>query len=108
MDMEKLDKEVLKEQEIKAKLNLMSDIENIVKDAESSCKYTGDSNNKRLKGIDDNRRLEKRVNREKEYFELNMNIEEVKRRDDGFKDKVLDELELLKQKQKKGLSNINE
>lgn len=108
MEMEKLDKEVLKEQDIKAKLNLMSDIENIVKDAKSSCEYTGDSNNKRLKGIDDNRRIEKRVNREKEYFELDMNIEEVKRRDDGFKDKVLDELELLKQKQKRGLSNIDE
>lgn len=108
MEMEKLDKEVLKEQEIKAKLNLMRDIENIVKYAKSSCEYIGDTNNKRLKGIDDNRRLEKRVNREKEYFELDMNIEEVKRRDDGFKDKVLDELELLKKIQKRGLSNINE
>lgn len=108
MEMEKLDKEVLKEQEIKAKLNLMSDIENIVKYAKSSCEYIGDTNNKRLKGIDDNRRLEKRVNREKEYFELDMNIEEVRTRDDGFKDKVLDELELLKKIQKRGLSNINE
>ena len=32
-----------------------------------------------------------------------MNIEEVKRRDDGFKDKVLDELELLKKIQKTGV-----
>jgi len=108
MEMEKLDKDILKDQEIKAKLNLMSDIESIVKEAKNSYQYTGNSNNKRLKGIDDNRRLEKKVNREKEYFELDMNIEEVKTGDDAIKGRGLDELELLKKIQKRGLSNINE
>ena len=51
MEMEKLDKEVLKEQEIKAKLNLMRDIENIVKYAKSSCEYIGDSIIKNSRGL---------------------------------------------------------
>jgi hypothetical protein len=59
--------------ELQAKVDLISDIESIVKEAEKTFKNEEDiskSKASKLKGIRDNREAEKMINRETERFEL--------------------------------------
>lgn len=59
--------------ELQAKVDLICDIESIVKDAEKTFKNEEDiseSKTSKLRGIRDNREMEKRINREYEKFEL--------------------------------------
>ncbi|NLK44638.1 MAG: hypothetical protein GX300_09625, partial [Tissierellia bacterium] len=59
--------------ELQAKIDLISDIEAIVKEAEQQVindKEIGISNASRLKGIGQNRSREKMINRKSEYIEL--------------------------------------
>lgn len=100
---EKLDINLLKEEELNAKVNLIEDIERIVDNAKNDYTYADESKSKRLRGIDDNRRIEKHINRVEEAFEVG---EEIVIKDKGssvdeesFNNKVLEELALLKKKQ---------
>ncbi|MBQ3423348.1 MAG: hypothetical protein IJH34_17210 [Romboutsia sp.] len=86
-----------------AKVNLIEDIERIVDNAKNDYTYADESKSKRLRGIDDNRRIEKHINRVEEAFEVG---EEIVIKDKGssvdgesFNNKVLEELALLKKKQ---------
>lgn len=113
MEMEKLDNELLKQNELQAKLTLMQDIESIVKESKDNYKHTSVSNRKRLIGIDENRKFEKELNRKKDFFELNMDDDKFDEaininEDVEFNNHVTDELELLKKKQKRGFAKINE
>jgi hypothetical protein len=107
---EKLDTNLMKEQELQSKVNLMDDIEKIVDNAKQEYNYTSESNTKRLKGIDENRKIEKQINRGNEYFELGEDIEitrENKVEEDNFNDNVMNELLLLKKRQRERRENSN-
>jgi hypothetical protein len=113
---EKLDKAVLGEEDLQAKVNLIDDIEKIVDKAkaESGKVKSNESNNKRLKGIRENRSMEKEINRTTEAFELGIEevqekeIEEEIKLQDKFNDNVRNELMMIRKKQKEGLNNIHE
>ncbi|MFT8347314.1 Mu transposase C-terminal domain-containing protein [Clostridium saccharoperbutylacetonicum] len=73
MEYESLNKNKSKEKEIQEKVDLLSDIESIVKDAEhmtNTVQNKTDSKASRLRDIRKNRRNEKMLNREKEAFVL--------------------------------------
>lgn len=70
---ERMQYEENQDEELQAKVDLISDIEAIVKDAEEQsieAKEIGISNTSRLKGIGENRNKEKMMNRKYEYIEL--------------------------------------
>ncbi len=114
LESEKLKLSVLSEDDLQAKVNLMEDIEKVVKTAqkESNKIKISESNNRRLKGINENRRVEKELNRLEEAFELG--IEETEDTDnatfkqDKFNDHVRDELMRLRKKQKEALKGTYE
>ncbi len=107
---EKLDVNLMKESELQAKVNLMDDIERVVDAAKQDYQYTSQSNTERLKGIDENRKIEKQINRGNEYFEIGETAE-VARKDNieehDFNDHVMNELSLLKQRQKERRQQSN-
>ena len=107
---EKLDVNLMKESELQAKVNLMDDIERIVDIAKQDYQYTSESNTERLRGIDENRNIEKQLNRENEYFEIGEDIKIAKKdkiEDHNFNDHVMNELSLLKQRQKERREKSN-
>ncbi len=107
---EKLDVNLMKESELQAKVNLMDDIERIVDIAKQDYQYTSESNTERLRGIDENRNIEKQLNRENEYFEIGEDIKIAKKdkiEDHDFNDHVMNELSLLKQRQKERREQSN-
>ena len=70
---EKMQHEGNQDKELQAKVDLISDIEAIVKEAEQQTmedKEIGRSKASRLKGIGENRNKEKMINRKSEYIEL--------------------------------------
>lgn len=70
---EKMKYEGNQDRELQAKIDLISDIEATVKEAEKKAIYSkeiGISNTSRLKGIGQNRIKEKMINRKSEYIEL--------------------------------------
>ncbi|EHJ02376.1 HMG-I and HMG-Y, DNA-binding [Clostridium sp. DL-VIII] len=107
---EKLDVNLMKESELQAKVNLMDDIERIVDSAKQDYQYTNESNTERLKGIDENRKIEKQINRGNEYFEIGEEGE-IARKDNieeyDFNSNVMNELSLLKQRQRERRENLN-
>ena len=125
---EKRQKQVAKDNTLQAKVNLMSDIESIFKNAEkktnNETNNTATSKTKKLKNIKDNRALEKQLNREKEAFVLgeendydsiNTQIFDfVKAQekivipnidDSEDEDNVVDNISLLRKKQKEALKD---
>ena len=78
-ELEKLEKESIKYDKLREKVNLISEIESIVENANSSynaVRPVNDSKRKRLNEIRDNRKDEKNRNREENAFELE--VEEKK------------------------------
>lgn len=107
---EKLDVNLMKESELQAKVNLMDDIERIVDIAKQDYQYTSESNTERLRGIDENRNIEKQLNRENEYFEIGEDIKIAKKdkiENHDFNEHVMNELSLLKQRQKERREQSN-
>lgn len=81
LNIEKLQNEKLKDVDSQAKIKLITEIENIVKQAnnnDSSAINDGISDKKRIENIRENRRIEKRENREKEKFILSKEDKQVK------------------------------
>lgn len=108
LEREKLDIDLMRENELQEKVNLMESIEKIVKESKESYTYTNESNTQRLKGISDNRKFEKELNRKEESFELGIKEDEVtkvedKNNKDDFNEYVINELSLLKKKQREAL-----
>lgn len=105
------------DKELQAKVDLIAEIENIAKEADKSFKEekSDESDSKRKKGIRNNRRIEKMLNREKEAFELD-------KKETGNKAEVIsfnrteqkeqfdenDAIDLLIRKQKEALKKIHE
>lgn len=100
--------------ELQAKVDLISDIESIVKEAEKTFKNEEDiskSKASKLKGIRDNREVEKMINRETERFEIGVtemkgaaeviHINSVKKVEEEILD---DEMAILRRKQKEKLN----
>lgn len=107
------------EKETQSKVDLMSDIEAIVKSAEKKTKNVqvpGESKTSKLKGIRDNRKVEKERNRETESFELDkvdlddaskiisLETKKENNNDIGDNEDVVDEIELLRRIQKEKLN----
>ncbi|MBO1513551.1 Mu transposase C-terminal domain-containing protein [Metabacillus bambusae] len=70
---EKLQKKQKEDEQLQSKIDLVSEIENIVREAEKMTKEQQDeteSKTQKLKGIRKNRQIEKMINRESEAFEL--------------------------------------
>lgn len=73
LEYEKLQLQKSSDKEMQSKVDLISEIESIVKIAKKDANATilnNESNSKRIKGIRNNRGLEKTINRSKEAFEL--------------------------------------
>ena len=115
--------QISKDNTLQAKVNLMSDIEAIFKNAEKKTNKEVNSTiskTKKLKNIKENRAIEKQLNREKESFSL---PEEIKKEPvntqiydfvkaqqnssviDDEDDDVVDNISLLRKKQKEALKN---
>lgn len=94
LNIEKLQNEKLRDSDSQAKIKLISEIENIVKQAnnsDSSAMNNGISDKKRIENIRENRRIEKRENREKEKFILSKEDEQVKENSiDEIKNETVD------------------
>ena len=107
---EKLDVNLMKESELQAKVTLIDDIERIVDAAKQDYQYTNESNTERLRGIDENRKIEKQINRGNEYFEIGEEVG-IDRKDNmeekNFNSNVMNELSLLKQRQKERRQQSN-
>jgi len=117
LEEEKLQIKMAEDKELQAKVDLIAEIESIAKEAEKSFKEekSDESDSKRKRGIRNNRRLEKMINREKEAFELD-------KKDTGNKAEVIsfnrteqkeqfdenDAIDLLLRKQKEALKKIHE
>lgn len=108
LEREKLDIDLMRENELQEKVNLMENIEKIVKESKENYVYITESNNQKLKGISDNRKFEKELNRQDESFDLGIKENEVikvedKNNKDDFNECVINELALLKKKQREAL-----
>lgn len=111
---EKLQKQQKEDEHLQSKMDLVSEIESIVQQAEKLTKEHQDgkeSKSRKLKGIRKNRQIEKLLNRENEAFELNkdmmtekgqvISIVNVNRQTSEEEvDEYMGELALLKKKQK--------
>lgn len=74
---EKLQKKQKEDEQLQSKIDLISEIENIVQEAEKMTKEQQDgteSKTQKLKGIRKNRQIEKMINREGEAFELDKKV----------------------------------
>lgn len=102
--------------ELQSKVQLISEIEHIVKEAEKDLKMEtiqGDSNSKRLKDIKKNRKVEKMTLRNEQAFELNkepLNDGQIIpfSGNEPQEDNENKDIELLKRRQKERLKNDNE
>lgn len=108
LEKEKMELRQNEEEELQSKVDLMSEIEEIVKDAKRNREedlVLIESKAKRIKGIKYNRKNEKILNREKEAFELDKRDGEEGKvisitKPEGENFDLPDDLELLKRKQK--------
>ena len=114
--LEQMDKESYKREELQGKINLIEDINAIVDEAKKSFKQEQDkskSNKNRIKGIRANREVEKTLYREKEAFELDINVkDEVGKivyinKDDDFEEDEINKLNLIRKRQKEKLESGN-
>ncbi|MGL4731549.1 MAG: transposase [Clostridium sp.] len=112
LEYEKLQLQKVSDKEMQSKVDLISEIENIVKGAEKASKAStviNESNSKKIKGIRKNRGFEKTINRENEAFELDKDKREEKSEVIEIKKyKEIEEIEeddfgLLLKKQKEAL-----
>lgn len=114
IEYEKLNMKNESSNELQAKVDLISDIESIVKEAEKTFENEEDiskSKVSKLKGIRDNREAEKMINREAESFELGatevkgaaevIHISSVKKVEEETLD---DEMAILRRKQREKLN----
>lgn len=117
LEYEKLQEKKNEELELQSKVELIAEIEHIVKEAKKEAnkeKSSIDSNNKRMKRIKMNRKIEKLMNREHEAFELDKDEEiaesELIHLNADIQEKKEDnnELDLLRRKQKEALKKIYE
>lgn len=102
LNIEKLQKEKIKDDDAQAKIQLITEIEDIVKQAGNECNMAVDdgiSNKKKIESIRENRRIEKRENREKEKFILSKEDENVK--ENRINEIENDSVDLLFKKQRK-------
>lgn len=98
LEYEKLKLQKSSDKEIQSKIDLISEIESIVKNAEKASKalnLSNESKSKKIKGIRKNRGFEKTINRENEAFELD-------------KDKGKDKSEVIEMKNYKEIEEIEE
>lgn len=108
IEKEKIELRQKEEEELQSKVDLMSEIEEIVKEAKRNMEESSvatQSKTKRIKGIKNNRKVEKILNREDEAFELDKHEKEEgkvisinKPEDEVFG--LPNDLELLRKKQK--------
>ena len=114
---EKLRIKIAEDKELQAKVDLITEIESIAKEAEKSFKEekSNESDSKRKKGIRNNRKLEKMLNREKEAFELdkketgsNAEVIPFSRVEQEEEVDENDTISLLIRKQKEALKKIHE
>ncbi len=117
LEEEKLQIKIAEDKELQAKVDLITEIESIAKEAEKSFKEekSNESDSKRKKGIRNNRRLEKMLNREKEAFELdkketgsNAEVIPFSRAEQEEEVDENDTISLLIRKQKEALKKIHE
>lgn len=114
LEMEKIQKIQNKEAVTQAKSQLINDIENIVKQAESDYKKEPEileSDRQRVKNIRENRRLEKAANRKKEVFSLDVQHDKEENEvplsiHSDESDAVADSVDILFRKQKEGMKKI--
>ena len=115
LEYEKLQQKKYSDKKIQSKVDLISEIENIVEQAKQQTaeeQTKGSSNRSRLKNIRQNRKVEKMINREKEAFELDKSDNDEKAEVISFnrsesKEKNEDSiLNLLQRKQKEALEKI--
>ncbi len=113
LEMERLEQTKNRDTVAQAKTQLISQVENIVKQAEDDyIKETAgtESGRQRVKNIRQNRKLEKEISRKNEAFELNRQERPVDFRDDIYKETERQEdygFKLLLRKQKEGLYGRN-
>ncbi|MFT4413350.1 Mu transposase C-terminal domain-containing protein [Fredinandcohnia humi] len=111
---EKLQKKQKEDEQLQSKIDLISEIENIVQEAEKMTKEQQDgaeSKTQKLKGIRKNRQIEKIINRESEAFELDkmdakekgqvVSFNKISRQEpEEEQDEFENEIALLRRKQK--------
>lgn len=111
---EKLQKKKKEDEQLQSKIDLISEIENIVREAEKMTKGQQDeteSKTQKLKGIRKNRQIEKMINREDEAFELDKKVISEKgqvvsfnriinQEDEQEQEELENEIALLRKKQK--------
>jgi hypothetical protein len=110
LEAERLKEKVNNQDVMQSKIELMAEIESIVKEAETSgVNSNNESNRSRIKGIRKNRQIEKMINRTREGFELGKNNnDEIGEVITLNKDRITDNIEenkidLLRKKQKERL-----
>lgn len=108
IEKEKMELKEKEEEELQSKVDLMSEIEEIVKDAKRNTQedsVSTESKAKRIKGIKNNRKIERTLNKGNEAFELDKHESEEGKvisinKPEGENFDLPDDLELLKRKQK--------
>ncbi|WP_342545401.1 Mu transposase C-terminal domain-containing protein [Lysinibacillus sp. FSL K6-4013] len=119
---EKLQKKQKEDEQLQSKIDLISEIENIVQEAEKMTKEQQDgteSKTQKLKGIRKNRQIEKMINRGNEAFELDKKVTSEKGQVLSFnrvnsqepeeeQDELDNEIFLLRKKQKERAYGKNE
>ncbi|AOY74998.1 Mu transposase C-terminal domain-containing protein [Clostridium formicaceticum] len=116
IEKEKIDAKIASEKDLQNKIELITEIEHIVKESDKQLKMnkkTEESDRKRLGGIRKNRKIERMLNRESETFELkqekvNINSQVIDLEIKEKKSNAVNDLELLRKKQKEALSKIHE
>lgn len=115
IEYEKLQLQKFSDIEMQSKIDLITEIEGIVKKAEKASItqiQSNESNSKKIKGIRSNRLVEKSINRTREGFELDGDEatkkvkEEIEQRD-KFNDNARNEIIMLRKKQKEALKDIH-
>ncbi|MDB2123808.1 Mu transposase C-terminal domain-containing protein [Clostridium paraputrificum] len=103
---EKMDSDLIKSHSLQASIDLIEDIEKIVNDSKKKIQFINNSKNKRINGIDENRRIEKIINRKREGFEIGEKVEFTTNTDKSdlkeFNDSVWDEILRVKKNLGKG------
>lgn len=121
-EMEKLFKKQKEDEQLQSKVDLISQVESIVREAEHMTKEQQDgaeSKTQKLKGIRKNRQIEKMINRENEAFELDKKVTSEKGQVLSFnrmnnqepeeeQDELDNEISLLRKKQKERAYGKNE
>lgn len=116
LEEEKIHEKKVEDEELQSKVDLISEIQSIARNAVEISKEekTNESDTKRKKGIKNNRKIEKMVNRQDESFELekvkNAKNAEIINLNNGQTEQVdnNNELALLKFKQEEALKKVHE